>query len=89
MSGGAGGGGVRTLTQFANRPPRQFTQYIHEGRYAAEVLVIYNYDSDWSPTMSVSDVEMLERVRLALRRGDIKAAAKEAKVYELLPLAGE
>jgi len=35
------------------------------------------------------DVQKLERVQLALRRGDIKAAAREAKVYKLMPLAGD
>ncbi len=43
----------------------------------------------WDPTLALADVEKLERVQLALRRGDIKAAVKEAKVFELLPLAGE
>ena len=66
-------------------------KHIHEGQYAAEVEVELHYDDDiaWSPTLTPSDVQKLERVRLALRRGDITAAAKEAKVYELRLLAGE
>ena len=66
------------------------SRFIHEGKYAAEVPVdLHSDDRAWAPTLSPSDVQKLERVRLALRRGDIKAAAKEAKVFELLPLAGE
>jgi hypothetical protein len=63
---------------------------IHEGKYAAEVEVTLHYSgTDWDPTLTLADVQRLERVQLALRRGDIKAAAKEARVFELLPLAGE
>lgn len=66
------------------------TQLIHEGRYAAEVEVkIINDDSPWLPIVAKEDVFKTDRVRLALRRGDIVAAAKEAKVFEMLPLAGE
>jgi hypothetical protein len=69
---------------------RKRTHLIHEGRYAAEVEISYDeQDSPWGPTVRKEDVLKTDRVRLALRRGDIKAAAKEAKVYELLPLAGE
>ena len=64
---------------------------IHEGQYAAEVEVMLHYDDeiDWSPTIGPDDIEKLDRVTRALRRGDVKAAAKEAKVYELKLLAGE
>ena len=66
------------------------TQFIHEGRYAAEVEVkIINDDSPWSPIVAKEDVFKTDRVRLALRRGDVVAAAKEAKVFEMLPLAGD
>ena len=63
---------------------------IHEGRYAAEVA--YDDVEDGSPFgshVSKEDAFKFDRVRLALRRGDITAAAKEAKVFELMPLAGE
>jgi hypothetical protein len=63
---------------------------IHEGRYAAEVEVrVDENGSPWGPTVNKEDVFKSDRVRLALRRGDIAEAAKEAKVFELLPLAGE
>ena len=65
-------------------------KHIHEGKYVADVQIDLHYDDTaWSPTLMPADVQKLERVRLALRRGDIKAAANEAKVFELLPLAGE
>jgi hypothetical protein len=71
-------------------PDENITKHIHEGRYAAEVEVTLHYSgTDWDPTIDLPDIQKLERVRLALRRGDIAAAAKEAKVFELLPLAGE
>ena len=65
-------------------------KHIHEGKYVADVEVVLHYDDKaWNPTLLPPDIEKLERVRLALRRGDVKAAAREAKVFELLPLAGE
>lgn len=66
---------------------RTTTELIREGRYAAEVAIELEYnDESWSPTMSLNDARKLERVRLALRRGDHHAAAKDARVFELLPL---
>jgi hypothetical protein len=62
---------------------------VHEGKYAARVEIeLEDSDAPWSPTMGLDDAHKLERVRLALRRGDVAEAAKEAKVFELLPLAG-
>ena len=46
-------------------------------------------NSPCSPIVEKEDVFKTDRVRLALRRGDVKAAAKEAKVFELMPLDGE
>jgi hypothetical protein len=66
---------------------RQFTELIHEGKYAPEVMVELSYsDESWSPTMSLDDAWKLERVRLALRRGDIAEAAKHGQVCELTPV---
>ncbi|MGA0595022.1 hypothetical protein [Enterovirga sp. CN4-39] len=68
---------------------RPFTENLHEGRYAAEVQVeLIESEGGWSPYYSLEDAKKIERVRLALRRGDIAEAAKDAKVFELLPLAG-
>jgi hypothetical protein len=64
------------------------TQHIHVGKYAANVEITHHYDgTGWEPTIEVADVQKLERVRAALRAGDVAAAAKEAKVFELVPLA--
>jgi hypothetical protein len=66
------------------------SRFIHEGRYAAEVeITLIEDETPWAPIVVKEDVFKTDRVRLALRRGDIKVAAKEAKVFELLPLAGE
>ena len=63
---------------------RTTTQMIHEGDYAAEVPIeLIEDESGWSPHVSEEDVFKLDRVRLALRRGDIAAAAREAKVFML------
>ena len=67
---------------------RQTTEYIHEGRLVAEVEVtlIETY-SEWSPYYSIKDVRKLEDAREALQKGDLKAAARFGKVYEMTPLA--
>ena len=66
------------------------TKLIHEGKYAAEVLIELHYnDESWSPTMSLDDARKLETVRLALRRGDIAEAAKHGRVFELTPVAAK
>ena len=69
---------------------RPTVELVHEGRFAAEVDVsLIETDSDWSPYYSLDDAEKLDAVRLALRRGDLKAAAKLGRVYELKPVAAE
>ena len=69
---------------------RKSTKLIHEGKYAAEVEIELEYtDESWSPTMSGADALKLENVMLALRRGDIAAAAKHGRVFELTPVAAK
>jgi hypothetical protein len=66
------------------------TEIIHEGKYAAKVIVEFLYTDDrWSPTMSLDDAKKLEAVRLALRRGDITEASKYGRIFELTPVAAE
>jgi hypothetical protein len=61
---------------------------IHEGRYAAEVSVTVTDDEGgWSPYVSVEEARKLDTIRHALRRGDLTAAAKYGKVFELLPVS--
>ena len=59
----------------------------HESEYVAEVDVELIYtDEGWSPCLSLQDASKLDDVREALRRGDIAAAAKLARVYTLTGL---
>jgi hypothetical protein len=68
---------------------RMSTQMVDEGKYMADVSIeLIEDETGWSPHVSEVDVSKLDRVRLALRRGDIVAAAREAKVFELTPVAG-
>ncbi|CEJ89122.1 conserved hypothetical protein [Hyphomicrobium sp. GJ21] len=67
---------------------RPTIELVHEGHYAAEVDVTQiETDSEWAPYYGLEDIEKLDKVRLALRRGDLKAAAKLARVYELRPIS--
>jgi len=64
------------------------TKRVHEGRYVAEVDVeLMVTDEDWSPYLSLEDAYKLDDVREALRRGDVEAAAKLARVFTLTPVS--
>ncbi len=66
---------------------RRKTKLIREGKYAAEIPVdLIEDDTAWSPYLSPEDVQKLDAVRLALRRGDIATAAKYGRVFELTPV---
>lgn len=65
-------------------------EFIHEGKYAAEVAIELEYSNEsWSPTMSADDARKLDTVRLALRRGDIAEAARYGRIFELTPVAAK
>lgn len=67
---------------------KKHKKLIHEGDYAAEVDVDYNYtESGWSPFLSLDDANKLDDVRDALRKGDIKSAAKFGRIFTLTPVA--
>ena len=69
---------------------RKTMRFVHEGRYAAEVEIeLMEDDHEWSPYLSASDAKKLDMVRSALRLGDLKAAARHGRVYELTPVAAE
>jgi hypothetical protein len=71
-----------------NAMNRKTIKLIHEGRYAAEVPVeLIEDDTGWSPYLSLEDATKLDAVRLALKAGDIAAAAKHGRVFELLPVS--
>jgi hypothetical protein len=65
---------------------RRLKELIHEGDYAAEVEVeLIESDGGWSPYFSLEDAQKLDAVREALRRGDLEAASKVARVFRLTP----
>jgi len=67
---------------------RHHTKFVHEGQYVAEVDVeLITTDEGWSPYLSLEDAYRLDDVRDALRRGDIHAATRQARVFNLTPVA--
>ena len=67
---------------------RQRTRLVHEGKYVAEVDVnLIETDEGWSPYLSLDDAYKLDDVRDALRRGDVEAATKLARVFKLTPVS--
>lgn len=69
---------------------RKAVQFIREGDYAAEVSVDLLDDGDeWAPTVGLEDIRKLDRVRAALLARDINTAAKDAKVFKLVPQEAE
>src|SRR2546425_8650133 len=66
---------------------RRHTKFVREGSYAAEVDVeLIEEENGWSPYLSLDDARKLDDVREALRRGDLKAASRLARVFSLTPL---
>lgn len=66
---------------------RKYTKLIHEGEYVAKVDVeLIDTDSGWSPYLSLEDTQKLDTVREALRKGDLKAANRFARIYTLKPV---
>ena len=62
-------------------------KFLHEGDYVAEVDVeLVETDAGWSPYLSLDDAYRLDDVREALRRGDVRAASRLARVYTLTPV---
>jgi hypothetical protein len=67
---------------------RRLTKFLHEGDYVAEVDVeLVETDAGWSPYLSLDDAYRLDDVREALRRGDVRAASRLARVYTLTPVS--
>jgi hypothetical protein len=63
-------------------------EFIREGKYGAEVVVeLIEDERGWSPYFSLDDAKKLEKVRIALRVGDVATAAKFGRVFELMPLS--
>lgn len=67
---------------------RNHTKLVHGGEYVAEVDVqLAEADDSWAPYLSLEDAYKLDDVREALRRGDIRTAARQARVFTLTPVA--
>jgi hypothetical protein len=67
---------------------RRTNKLIREGTYVAEVPVeLIEDQTAWSPCLSLDDAKQLDAVRLALRAGDVAAAAKYGRVFELHPVS--
>ena len=63
------------------------SKLVHESGYVAEVDVeLIETDESWSPCLSLEDAYKLDDVRDALRRGDLEAAMKQARVFTLTPV---
>ena len=76
---------VQTETEMSKR---KRTRLVHEGNYVAEVEVELLQEPDgWAPYLSLEDAYRLDDVREALRRGDVKAAAKNSRVFSLTPVS--
>lgn len=66
---------------------RHRTKLVHEGEYVAQVDVeLIEADQGWSPYLALEDAYKLDDVREALRRGDVRTAARLARVYTLTPV---
>ena len=67
---------------------RKRMKIVHEGNYVAEVDVeLLEEPEGWSPYLSLEDAYRLDAVREALCQGDVKTAAKYARVFSLTPVA--
>ena len=66
---------------------RKHTKLIHEGEYVAKVDVeLIDTETGWSPYLLLEDAQKLDDVREALRKGNLKAASRLARIYTLKPV---
>jgi hypothetical protein len=66
---------------------RTSTKFIREGNFAAEIPVELIEDSSgWSPYLSAEDAGKLDQVRMSLKKGDVVAASRYGRVFELTPV---
>ena len=67
---------------------RKRTKLLHEGDYIAEIEAeLIDAGGGWGPYLSLQEVHKLDRLRVALRQGDIAGALKCALVYRLMPIS--
>lgn len=66
---------------------RRQEKFIHVGNFVAKVEVdLVNSEDSWSPCLSFADAQKLDKIRIALQKGDIKAAAQNAQIFQLTPV---
>ncbi len=67
---------------------RKRTKLVHVGQYVAEVDVeLIDMNKGWSPYLSLDDAYKLDDIRDALQQGDVKSAARLARVFTLTPIS--
>ena len=67
---------------------RRRTKLVHEGQYVAEVDVeLIDMNKGWFPYLSLDDAYKLDDIRNALQMGDIRSAARLARIFTLTPIA--
>ncbi len=49
-------------------------------------IEVIETDDDWAPYLSLEDAYKLDDIRECLKRGDLKTAPNQAKVYKLTPV---
>lgn len=68
---------------------RKKKKYLHEGRYVAEVeVLLIDDETGWSPYLNLEVAHKLDKVRDALKRGDLETASKYGDIYELRQVNG-
>jgi hypothetical protein len=66
---------------------RKQVKIVHESPYIGEVEVeLILSDDDWAPYLSLEDAGKLDRMRQALRRGELQEALRIGRVYRLTPI---
>ena len=58
-----------------------------EGHVAEVDVELVDRDKEWSPYLSLDDAYKLDDIRNALRRSDVKSAARLAHIFTLTPIA--
>ena len=67
---------------------RRRTKLVYVGQYVAEVDVeLIDMDKGWASYLFLDDTYKLDDIRDALRRGDVKSAARLARIFTLTPIA--
>jgi len=68
--------------------PTKKIKRVYEAGYIAEVEIgLHGHEEPWGPYLDREDVYKLDRVRAALRAGNVAEAMKEARVFRLTPVS--